>query len=395
MSGIWLKTGLPRSGKSHSSVSDLRDLLLYWKTEKGAGSVQRVYSNIEGLALPHEPLPVLLVEGGGKGRQPAEPERVTLASVAECRGVAPEGKWFAVDWDSISDGSIVFIDEAQHYFPPRGLGQKPPPHIAFLNVHGHHGLDIVVITQHPKLLASELRRLVAKHQHYRRNHITVGGLVPDAMSYEWDHCDDQLNYKTGVIGKYNYRKEVNACYHSSTLHTKQSFKKPAWLMLPILLIPLAVWAVPQLVSRYRGLQNGKPLYGGDVAAAPSSAASAARAGVPPPVLLASGAARPAAVVPSVPPSTQTLASAAALAGARSTAKFSGCIEVRSVKRCFDTSGRVYDGPEASEDRTGGVRLADPVARSGGVPGSSAGDLDALAFLAKGRGGPVIDKQYLR
>jgi zona occludens toxin len=126
------------------------------------------------------------------------------------------------DWDEMPDGSLVIIDEAQGFFPPRSSQSAPPPHVPWLNTHRHKGFDIWVTTQHPKLIDGGVRALVGKHRHYRR---LFGG--SKAAVYEFDGCNDSLaRLGSAVISYWPYPKKVFKWYKSAELYTRQKFKLP-------------------------------------------------------------------------------------------------------------------------------------------------------------------------
>lgn len=73
------------------------------------------------------------------------------------------------DWTKTPEGSLVVYDEAQKIFPPDGkTGRSNRPDIAAMEEHRHTGHDLILITQHPNLLHSHVRRLAGKHEHLNR-----------------------------------------------------------------------------------------------------------------------------------------------------------------------------------------------------------------------------------
>ena len=56
--------------------------------------------------------------------------------------------------DFLPYGSLVIIDEAQRLMGTRPPSAKVPEYIEKFALHRHHGLDIVLITQHPSFLDS-------------------------------------------------------------------------------------------------------------------------------------------------------------------------------------------------------------------------------------------------
>lgn len=312
---LTLRTGVPGAGKTLFAVAELARLHKQWSTEKGAASRRLVYSNVEGLTLPHWPIP----EG--------EPLKDRFGEVISR----------TVDWEKVEPGSLVIFDEAQTHFPPLPVGQAVPPHIAFLNVHRHKGLDIEFITQHPKNLHANVRRLVGKHVHVRR----VFGWGR-AVQYEWDHCQDNLSaLKTAVVVQGSYPKEAFALYKSAEVHTKQRFRLPMWLAVPVVIIPLAAWAIPSAYGTLSGAMTGKGI--GNVLPAAPKPSQAAPGPAPGPSIAVPGN-RPA-LPASAPGAGPDLG--AVVPGAQEAPKLAGCVQSGSRCRCFDQQGQALDTDPAA------------------------------------------------
>jgi zona occludens toxin len=225
---IELRTGLPGNGKTLSIVQELAAMQAKW--DKGCESARPVFvHNIRDLALPHSPLPLDTIthKGGQEQKIP--------------------------DWSQVPDGAFVIIDEGQDLFPPRSTQSIAPPHVAWLNTHRHRGVDIILSTQHPKLVDGSLRALVGKHKHYRR----VFGMQR-AIVYEWDGCSDSLSgMKNATTGHFSFPKDAFKWYKSAELHTKQSFKLPLWLGIPIIGLFLGLYFVPKAYGVITNGSKGK------------------------------------------------------------------------------------------------------------------------------------------
>lgn len=229
---IELRTGIPGSGKTLSAVQELSKLQKKWEAKPE--DLRPVFVHgIADLALNHSLVP--------------------LQQISSKDG----SKTFVPDWDAMPDGSLVLIDEAQGLFPPRSSQSKPPDHVAWLNTHRHHGFDIWITTQHPKLIDGAVRALVGKHLHYRR---LFGG--QRAATYEFDGCNDSLNgLSSGVISYWPYPKRVFEWYKSAELHTKQSFKLPRFLLVPLAGIILGIFTMPSAIATLSNGMSGKGIKG--------------------------------------------------------------------------------------------------------------------------------------
>lgn len=331
---ITLKTGLPRNGKTLSAVDELAKLFDRW--EKHPSERRQVFQHgIPDLALEVEPLPVFPM-GGSAG------DEIPLTAEGK-----PATK-LAFDQGSIPDGALIVIDECQDFFPPRGPSVPAPAHVSSLNTHGHRNLDYVLMTQHPKLIDNAVRRLINRHQHYRR---MFGG--KRAVTYEWDVCSDNLDFPKAVKGVYAYPRRRFGLYRSAVGFTKPKFKLPAFLIVPALAVPLAIWAGPAAVRTMYGATTGKGV-SSSVPAVPASApASAARA---------ASSASPAASAASAVP------------------LYSGCISMGERCSCVSSEGLFV--------RVEPQQCLDNVASSGhGIPYFVSGAEHATAFASPKGGAP--------
>lgn len=257
---ITLKTGLPRNGKTLSLVTELAALIERW--EKHPEERRPVYQyGIPELTLEGvQPLPVYPA-AGEKG------DAVPLT--VDGKPAVP----LTFDQGDIPDGSLICIDECQDFYPPRGPSQQAPQHVKALNTHGHRNIDYIVLTQHPKLIDNSVRRLVNKHQHYRR----LAG-QNFAILYEWDACSDTLTFNTAVKGQFRYPSKTFGKYKSASGFTKPSFRLPMFLIIPALAVPLAIWQGP---TAYRAITGHvAPPPSERTAAAPAAPTAAASAPAP-------------------------------------------------------------------------------------------------------------------
>lgn len=202
---ISLATGNPGSGKTLFGLEDLYNLIQGFNDDPDSARPVFVHG-VKELTIPHAPLPLKLIPVDKAGTQKPVP-----------------------DWEAVPDGALVFIDEAQHFFPPASAGAVLPAHVEFLNTHRHSGMDIWIYTQNPRLIRMEVRRLVGRHRYHRR----LFGLSRSQI-YEWDECSDNHNLKTSVNWRRKFPSHIYDMYKSAEVHTKQTFRKPWWLILFIL-----------------------------------------------------------------------------------------------------------------------------------------------------------------
>lgn len=136
---------------------------------------------------------------------------------------APEGapssfiRMPCLEWMSVPDGALVFIDECQRVFPPRKQGAAVPPHIQALETHRHRGIDLYFITQHPQLVDIAVRKLAGRHIHVTR---TFG--QDAAKVRQWERCvdpHDRSVQSLALVSGFNFPRERFGWYKSAEIHT--------------------------------------------------------------------------------------------------------------------------------------------------------------------------------
>lgn len=199
MAQIVLVTGKPRIGKTAFVV----EMLMFDDYYKG----RKLFSNINGLDLPHH--------------QP------------------PEGH----SWDDMhiwlkykeNIGSVVVFDEVQNLFPTRPAGSKMPENVSWLHVHGHSAIDLIFITQSPKVIDLNLRELVGKHIHIAAN--KMGGLT----RLEWNEValNPTLQSKNALSSSHKIHEEVFQHYKSAEAHTGHEHVKSRWFYVIVAMLVIA------------------------------------------------------------------------------------------------------------------------------------------------------------
>ncbi|WP_065202263.1 zonular occludens toxin domain-containing protein [Chromobacterium subtsugae] len=151
-------------------------------------------------------------------------------------------------WMHLPPGAIFVMDECQFSFPVRKSGKDTPEHIEKFSTHRHLGIDIVLITQHPGLLDSFIRRLVGTHIHLVRQ---FGAERSTVLTWQ-EGCQENPNSKSAQKACLDRRtfvfpKEVYSWYKSAEAHTHK-FQMPLrlkqmimWLIAVVFLIAASVW----------------------------------------------------------------------------------------------------------------------------------------------------------
>lgn len=335
---------MPGSGKTLSAVEALAAMIARW--EKHPAEARSIFChNVTDLALPHASLPL---------------KSVTIAKVT----------YDVPDWALVPDGSYILIDECQKIFPPRASGAVMPEHVDFLNTHRHRGFDITLITQHPRLIDTAVRALVGKHQHFRR---LFGRQI--AVCYEWDSCSDSLGgLANAVMSKYSFPKKAFQWYKSAEVHTKQNFRLPKWLLIPVLGLVMGAFAFPMAYKRVTGMADTGKL---------KSSISTAGGVAPVPAASASGLSVVGATAAPGPVPPVGLVVPPELA-------YAGCVATPKKCACYDKGGiKVEVEDDVCREHIAGLSSPGQKADISGVPSMpdsarAAGDADVFSFMQRNR-----------
>jgi len=142
----------------------------------------------------------------------------------------------ATNWNELPKKSIIVIDECQRLFRPRGNSAAVPEYVAQLETHRHKGYDIFLITQHPMLIDSNIRRLVGQHFHVIRRFGTQRAVV-----HEFSACSEitQANIASAVRHDFRYPVEAFTWYKSAEAHTHKR-------RIPMRMF--FMWAAPVIIA---------------------------------------------------------------------------------------------------------------------------------------------------
>lgn len=302
-----LVTGVNGSGKTLLTVADLADQVKAWEAHPEDRRTLYVHG-IRDLQLEHVPLPIY----PAKGKPGDEYRRTTLGQPAEA---------VCVDWASVEQGSLVVIDEAQKLFPSRSVGTPVPEHVRWFEDGRQLGVTVILITQTPTSIDTEIRKRCGLHRHYQRK-LGVRSVL------EWEHVQTSCSGGEPRMTVVRSRKDAYGLYSSALVHgEKISGRFPLWLLVPIAGIVLAVVAAPSLFSSMRGVMGGR--------------------GSP----VASSASSPAGGVPGVPagPAVPGLAGGPPVPGQPASDAPPpplGCMSMGSRCVCIDQSGRAVPSTPA-------------------------------------------------
>jgi len=163
----------------------------------------------------------------------------------------PEDPSLLIPTFTFPAGAIVVIDEAQNVYRPRGTGTKVPDIVAAFEAHRSLGIDFWLITQHPGLIDSNVRKLVRRHVHYRPTPL-------GRYAYEWPEANDPEKRSTAVKRKYSLDKKAFKLYKSAEQHTKLEHKKPLAMFVLAAVILGGSYLGYRLYDRFNNVNSPNP-----------------------------------------------------------------------------------------------------------------------------------------
>ncbi len=161
-------------------------------------------------------------------------------------------------WYEHEDHALIVIDEAQSIFRPRGTGSNVPPHVARLEKHRHQGIDLWLITQHPMLLDTNVRRLVGEHIHVHR---PFG--FQRATILKWQEVSNpssKSHIAQAQKEQWSFPQDAYKLYKSAQVHTHKAQIPWKMVILAIGTLVAAVVAMGYAYYHFSKMANaGKPL----------------------------------------------------------------------------------------------------------------------------------------
>lgn len=245
---------------------------------------------------------------------------------------APEDAALELAYFRLPQGCVLVVDEAQRVYPPRTIGSKVPAHVAALSTRRHVGVDVILVTQHPGLLDSAVRKLVNRHYHV---HTTAYG----AFLLFWDGSigepSESSSRQLAERVRYSPPKEVFELYRSAEIHTAKVRRIPRAAVFGGVLVVVALAVGGFLYQRLHDRQQPEQ--------AASAASAPAAAGLPTAGHEGKRAALGyvAARVPAVEGLAHTAPAYESLAQVKAVPYPVGCVASRSDCRCYDQRGGLY------------------------------------------------------
>lgn len=241
---LFLRTGLPGAGKTLNAIREI---------------------DLEHQADPENPLVRLHKEHDSPD---LPPRTIYYYGIPDLKADRLKSKWVEFDtpekWFDLPDGSVVVIDEAQRIFGNDGTRARPEKVTRF-ETHRHQGLDIHLITQHPSLLSSPVRKLVGKHINFIRPYGRQKGIFRHEYEFCIDSPEKRVNFKQAQEEKVSLDPTYFGVYKSSTVHTHKpitpSYLKKLPLIIGLTLLPISIvvglgyWLISANKSEMEELRN--------------------------------------------------------------------------------------------------------------------------------------------
>ncbi|KPW96691.1 MULTISPECIES: zonular occludens toxin domain-containing protein [Pseudomonas syringae group] len=227
---LFLRTGLPGSGKTLNTIKEID----YEHAADPDNPLLRLHKDPDDPNLP--------------------PRTIYYHGIPELKVDQLKSNW--VEWETpdlwyeLPDGSVIVIDEAQGTFGTdvRGRVEK----VTRFEKHRHHGWDVHIITQHPSLICSPVRKLVGKHINFIRPYGRTKGIFRHEYEMCIDRPENRSNFKMAQEQKIEFDSHYFGLYKSSTVHTHKkitpSYYKAipfiaAAILIPILFLAGGFWYV--------------------------------------------------------------------------------------------------------------------------------------------------------
>lgn len=237
---LYLRTGLPGAGKTLNAI---REIDLEHQPDPN-DPTKRLHKDPDNPDLP--------------------PRTIYYYGIPELKADKLKSNWVEFEtpeqWFNQPDGSVIVIDEAQRIFGNDGTRARPEKVTRF-ETHRHQGLDIHLITQHPSLLSSPVRKLVGKHINFIRPYGREKGIFRHEYEFCIDSPEKRANFKQAQEEKVTLDPAYYGTYKSSTVHTHKpvtpSYLKKIPLILACVLAPvgLLVGLGYFIISDARGMQS--------------------------------------------------------------------------------------------------------------------------------------------
>lgn len=147
------------------------------------------------------------------------------------------------DWFKLPAGTVLIVDEVQSkdILPGRSANSVPPEYVEAFSKSRKLGIDIILVTQHPKNMDLFVRRMMETHEHLTRVGQFEYATVTEYQGYQ--DVDTKVDESTVISrSRWPYDKTIWTLYKSAELHTVKKkiprivYKFAGLLLASVLLI---------------------------------------------------------------------------------------------------------------------------------------------------------------
>jgi zona occludens toxin len=235
-------------------------------------------------------------------------------------------------WAELPPESVLVWDECQREMPSRGSAAKEEPWVEEFSRIRHKGLEVVLVTQHPRNMSLFMRGLVRRHFHLKR----LWG-SQKAMMFEHDAVfspDSATDMKVARSAVFSYPKQSFELYKSAEVHTvtrRLPWQIYATAVLGLFVLGAVYMAYKQIFS---APPSKKPAPGQVVAGAPGPAPQRGTTGL-------QLAIERQPVDHQFPETAPVYAEVLAARKAVDYPRIAGCFAMESLCRCWNQQGLPY------------------------------------------------------
>ena len=154
-------------------------------------------------------------------------------------------------WQDLPDGSICVFDECQNEFPTKITGALPDYINAVAQFRRKRGFDFWMITPHPSMINTNIRRLIESPSWHRHMKRTMGADMVSELRFNFANmnCEKPAAGAAGNVSMRAFPKEVYTWYKSASLHTgKKRIPKQVYILAALaIIIPVLFYYAYQSV----------------------------------------------------------------------------------------------------------------------------------------------------
>jgi zona occludens toxin len=181
--------------------------------------------------------------------------------------------WLPFDplkWQDLPDGSICVFDECQNEFPAKVTGALPDYINAVAQFRRKRGFDFWMITPHPSMINTNIRRLIESPSWHRHMKRTMGADMVSELRFNFANinCEKPASGAAGQVSMRAFPREVYSWYKSASLHTgKKRIPKQVYILAALaVIIPALFYFAYQSVMGIGQRHAPATVSGGAVAA---------------------------------------------------------------------------------------------------------------------------------